>query len=113
MESKFPELLDARGDQGALEIKSPRNRGLLHSDVDYNDSIRMVSPICTHHHVCCKMALLHETIITFHTLICSFTSVCPIMLKDNKTSLRERLLTLTVSMVFIVMYPHVCWEVFL
>ena len=35
MESKFPEILDARGDQGALEIKSPRNRGLLHSDVDY------------------------------------------------------------------------------
>ena len=35
MESKFPEILDARGDQGALEIKSPRIRGLLHSDVDY------------------------------------------------------------------------------
>ena len=35
MESKLPEILDARGDQGALEIKSPRNRALLHSDVDY------------------------------------------------------------------------------
>ena len=28
------EVLDARGDQGAMEIKSPRNQGLLHSDVD-------------------------------------------------------------------------------
>ena len=37
MESNFPEVLDARGDQGAMEIKSPRNQGLLHSDVDYND----------------------------------------------------------------------------
>ena len=36
MESNFPEVLDARGDQGAMEIKSPRNQGLLHSDVDYN-----------------------------------------------------------------------------
>ena len=35
MESKFPELLDARGDQVAMEVKSPRNQGLLHSDVDY------------------------------------------------------------------------------
>ena len=35
MESKLPEILDARGDQGALEIKSPWIRGLLHSDVDY------------------------------------------------------------------------------
>ena len=35
MESTFPEILDARGDQGALEIKSPQNQGLLHSDVDY------------------------------------------------------------------------------
>ena len=35
MESNFPEVLDARGDQGAMEIKSPQNQGLLHSDVDY------------------------------------------------------------------------------
>ena len=35
MESNFYEVLDARGDQGVLEIKSPRNQGLLHSDVDY------------------------------------------------------------------------------
>ena len=34
MDSNFPQALDAREDQGALEIKSPRNRGLLHSDVD-------------------------------------------------------------------------------
>ena len=52
MESKFPELLDARGDQGALEIKSPQNQGLLHSDVDYivgpddqqNDKVGQESP---------------------------------------------------------------------
>ena len=35
MESKFPQLPDARGDQGALEIISPQNRGLLQSEVDY------------------------------------------------------------------------------
>ena len=35
MELKFPEHLDAREDQSALEIKSPQNQGLLHSDVDY------------------------------------------------------------------------------
>ena len=35
MESNSPGVLDARGDQGALEIKSPRNQGLLHCDVDY------------------------------------------------------------------------------
>ena len=34
MESNLSEVLDARGDQGAMEIKSPRNQGLLHSDVD-------------------------------------------------------------------------------
>ena len=35
MESNLFGVLDARGDQGAMEIKSPRNQGLLHSDVDY------------------------------------------------------------------------------
>ena len=35
MESNLSEVLDARGDQGAMEIKSPRNQGLLHSDVDF------------------------------------------------------------------------------
>ena len=36
MESNIFGVLDARGDQGAMEIKSPRNQGLLHSDVDYS-----------------------------------------------------------------------------
>ena len=36
MESNFPEVLDARGGQGALEIKSPQNQSLLHSDVTNN-----------------------------------------------------------------------------
>ena len=40
MESNSPEVLDARGDQGALEIKSLRNQGLLHSDVDYIECAR-------------------------------------------------------------------------
>ena len=35
MESNLSEVLDARGDQGAMEIKSPRNEGLLYSDVNY------------------------------------------------------------------------------
>ena len=44
MESNFPEVLDARGDQGAMEIKSPRNQGLLHSDVDYCE-VNMALPV--------------------------------------------------------------------
>ena len=69
MESKFPELLDARGDQGALEIKSPRNRGLLHSDVDYygylgsGPSPKSGPPVITHQkHL--------STVI--HTYICEY-----------------------------------------
>ena len=52
MESNIFKVLDARGDQGAMEIKSPRNQGLLHSDVDYLFRVECVQYICdTRNHI--------------------------------------------------------------